>query len=204
MNFFRGRNIERVFLLLIGAVLAFLFFRLFAVLKKDFDEVPQRISDGTMVNLNTGKLDERIRLLLQKGFYFEDPKDIELAQRTVAQGMSNRNDAMDNIGELNKRQFNLTTEQAYALGGESYRKRAELARTLIGFTGDDSLRFNQEIKYPPALSSSVDIAMGKHSINGTVKDANDQPVAAVLVRLQMILPDSMYNIELTDVVKTVT
>ena len=145
MNFFRVRNIERVFLVLISAALGFLFFRLFDVLKKDFDEVPQRLADGTMVNLNAGKLDERIRVLLQKGFYFEDPKDIQLAQRTVAFGMSNRNDAMDNIGELNKRQFNLTTEQAFAEGGESYRKRAQLSRTLIGFTGDDSLRFAQEI-----------------------------------------------------------
>ena len=131
MQFFRERNIERIFLLLISAVLVFLFIRLFDVLKKDFDEVPQRLSDGTMVNLNAGQLDVRIRNLLQKGFYFEDPKDIELAQRIVAQGMSTRVDEMDNIGELNKRQFNLTTDLAYSAGGESYRKRAQLSRTLI-------------------------------------------------------------------------
>ena len=204
MNFFRVRNIERLFLILISAALGFLFFRLFDVLKKDFDEVPQRLADGTMVNLNAGKLDEGIRVLLQKGFYFEDPKDIELAQRTVAFGMSNRTDAMDNIGELNKRQFNLTTEQAFAEGGESYRKRAQLSRTLIGFTGDDSLRFAQEIKNPPSVSPSADLAMGNFQISGTVKDANENAVSGVLVRLQLVVPDSLYNIELTDVIKTVT
>ncbi|MFL5810698.1 MAG: FtsW/RodA/SpoVE family cell cycle protein [Flavisolibacter sp.] len=203
MNFFRVRNIERVFLILISLALGFLFFRLFDVLKKDFDEVPQRLADGTMVNLNGGKLDERIRVLLQKGFYFEDPKDIELAEHTVALGMSNRSDAMDNIGELNKKQFNLTTEQAFAAGGESYRKRAQLSRTLIGFTGDDSLRFAQEIKNPPPLSPSADIAMGNFRINGVIKDVNESPVNGVLVRLQLVVPDSLYNIELTDVIKTV-
>ncbi|MGZ5190008.1 MAG: FtsW/RodA/SpoVE family cell cycle protein, partial [Flavisolibacter sp.] len=198
MQFFRVRYIERLFLLLISAVLAFLFFRLNDVLKKDFDEVPQRLSDGTMVNLNAGQLDVRIRNLLQKGFYFEDPKDIELAQRIVAQGMSTRVDEMDNIGELNKRQFNLTTDLAYSAGGESYRKRAQLSRTLIGFTGDDSLRFNQELKFPQPLTSSIDLAMGQNRISGTVRNPDGQPVAGVLIRLQMIVPDSLYNIELTE------
>ena len=63
MRFFRERNIERVFLLFISAALAFLFIRLFEVLKKDFDEVPQRLSDGTMVNLNAGQLDQGVVIM---------------------------------------------------------------------------------------------------------------------------------------------
>lgn len=198
MQFFRERNIERVFILLIAAVLAFLFIRLFDVLKKDFDEVPKRLSDGTMVNLNAGQLDVRIRNLLQKGFYFEDPKDIELAQRIVAQGMSTREEEMDNIGELNKRQFNLTTDLAYASGGESYRKRAQLSRSLIGFTGDDSLRFNQELKFPQSLPATTDLAMGQNSISGSVRNSAGQPLAGILIRLQLIVPDSLNDIVFTE------
>jgi hypothetical protein len=192
MRFFRSRNIERVFLLSITAVLVFLFLRLYDVLKKDFEEVPGRLADGSMVNLNGSQLDQRIKSLLEKEFYFEDPLDIALAYKTVSQGLATETE-MDNIGELNKKRFFLTTEQAFNEGGESYRKRAALARTLIGFSGNDSLRFKQELQKPPALSSVVDARMGKMQVDGKVKEAQN-----VLVRLQMVIPDSVRNIELTD------
>ncbi|HEU4471101.1 MAG TPA: FtsW/RodA/SpoVE family cell cycle protein [Flavisolibacter sp.] len=203
MSLIRQRNMERLFLLLAAGILAFLFFRLYAVLKKDFDEVPQRLADGTMVNLNGDRLDQRIRLLLQKGFYFEDPQDIELAYATVAQGLSTHAGDMDNIGELNKRQFNLPTQLAYDRGGTSYKKRALLSRTLIGFTGDDSLRFAQEISNPPALPASTNAGFEGQGISGTISDDAGKAVAGVLVRLRMIIPrDSLPDIEMTEVVRT--
>ena len=39
-SFIRNRNLERVFLLAIGAVMLYLFLQLFDVLRKDFEEVP--------------------------------------------------------------------------------------------------------------------------------------------------------------------
>jgi hypothetical protein len=90
MKWLRERNIERLFLFLIAAALIYLFSQLYTVLKKDFDEVPSRLAEGTMINLNTGKPDEQIKTLLEKGFYFEDPKDIELARSVVAQGFNTR------------------------------------------------------------------------------------------------------------------
>ena len=197
MRFFRERNIERIFMLLITGVLLILFIRLGTVLEKDYSEVPQRIANGTMVNLNGGQLDQRIKNLLEKGFYLEDPRDINLAYKTVSQGLASEAE-MDNIGELNKKRFFLTTEQAYKEGGESYRKRAELARTLLGFAGDDSLRFNQELTNPPHLPSVVDVQMGKHKLEGKVQDRDNNNLNGVLVRLQLILPDSARQIELTN------
>ncbi|MGZ5286044.1 MAG: FtsW/RodA/SpoVE family cell cycle protein, partial [Flavisolibacter sp.] len=197
MNFFRHRNIERVFFLLITGILAFLFLRLYDVLKKDFEEVPQRLADGSMVNLNGGQLDQRIRQLLEREFYLEDPRDISLAYKTVAQGMSIEAE-MDNTGELNKKRFFLTTQQAFNEGGESYKNRAVLARQLIGFSGDDSLRFAQELRAPPALGPEVNLQMGPHSIKGKILDAGGNAYAGILVRLQLVLPDSIRNIELTD------
>lgn len=182
---------------MISGVFVFLFLRLYDVLEKDFREVPQRISDGSMVNLNEGQLDQRIKSLLEKGFYFEDPRDIALAYKTVSQGLATEA-AMDNIGELNKKRFFLTTEQAFNEGGESYRKRAELARTLIGFTGIDSNRFKQELTNPPQLPPTVNLQMGKYSVKGRVNYKDKNEGAGILVRLQMILPDSVRNIELTD------
>ncbi len=82
----------------------------------------QRLGDGTMVNLNDNNTDQRIRNLLEKGFYFEDPKDVQLVYSTIAQGRSNTDEAIDNIGELNKAKYNVNAEEAFTKGGESYKK----------------------------------------------------------------------------------
>lgn len=148
MNLIRSRNIERIFLLLIGGVLAFLFLQLFAILKQDFKNVPKRLAEGSMINLNEAKAGERLGSLLATGFYFDDPKDIRLAQRIVTQGFISNTSSIENIGALNKRQFSVPTELAFQEGGESYKKRALLSRALIGFAGDDSLRFEQEKSSP--------------------------------------------------------
>ena len=80
---FQSRHTERLFLLLITIVMGFLFFQLFSLLKKDFADVPKRLSDGTMMNLNDVKPGEHINTLLQKGFYFSDAKDINLISTIV-------------------------------------------------------------------------------------------------------------------------
>jgi len=205
MNWIRERNLERIFLLLVGTVLAFLFMKLFSILRKDFENTPKGLSEGRMINLNDAKPGEHMRSLLTTGFYFEDPKDIQLAGQIVTQGFTNNPAPVENIGALNKRQFNVSTETAFLQGGESYKKRALLSRALIGFVGDDSLRFEQEKKAPPVLSPFAAAGMGNYTITGSVVDTEEKPVQAVLVRLQMILPrDSLYSIEVTEVEKIIT
>lgn len=202
-SFIRSRNIERVFLLSLGAALLYLFLQLFAVLENDFKEVPRRLGDGSMINLNNPNTADNLAALLQKGFYFEDRRDIELIRSVAAKGFSNFEE-IDNIGELNKKAFEITTEEAYARGGESFRKRAKLSRALIGFSGNDSLRFDAEKKAPPPLPASVDVALGQHTISGTVQTKEEAPLAGVLVRLQMIIPqDSLYSESVQDEGQTV-
>ncbi|HET9279563.1 MAG TPA: FtsW/RodA/SpoVE family cell cycle protein, partial [Flavitalea sp.] len=200
MSWIRVRNLERIFLLLIAGVLTVLFMKLFAILKFDFEGTQKRLADGSMINLNDVKPGERMRSLLNAGYYFEDPKDINLAAQIVTQGFINNPEPIENIGALNKRSFNVPTEMAFAQGGESYRKRALLSRALIGFTGEDSLRFQQEKSAPPSLPSTATAGMGSLTISGNVSEGNEKPVPGVLVRLQMILPsDSLYNTEITEV-----
>ena len=200
MSWIRARNLERFFLLVIAGVLAVLFMKLVAILEFDFAGTEKRIADGSMINLNDVKPGERMRSLLTKGYYFEDPKDINLAAQIVTQGFVNNPEPMENIGALNKRSFNVPSEIAFAQGGESYKKRALLSRSLIGFAGDDSLRFEQEKSSPSPLSSAVSAGTGSLTISGTVLAGDDKPVPGVLVRLQMILPsDSLYNTEITEV-----
>lgn len=203
MSFLRNRNIERVFLFALGAVLFYLFFLLFDRLKqKHFDEVPKRMADGSMINLNAPKPADNLAALLQRGFYFEDPRDIELIRSVAAQGFNGREE-MDNIGELNKRSFDVSTDDAFLKGGESFRKRARFSRTLIGFTGADSARFDRERTAPPLLPSSVNVGLGNHTISGRINESGS-PSAGVLVRLQMILPqDSVYSEEVEDEGRTV-
>ena len=57
----RSRNSERLWLLAITLVLTFLFYSLFTVLQRDFAEVPQRLSNGTMINLNDENPGQRLK-----------------------------------------------------------------------------------------------------------------------------------------------
>lgn len=64
-----------------------------------------RLQSGTMVNLNSKNAAQNMKILLQKGYYFEDKKDIELIESAVAAGLKTFNTPIDNVGELNKRSF---------------------------------------------------------------------------------------------------
>jgi cell division protein FtsW (lipid II flippase) len=196
----RGRGLERLFLLLISIVLGLLFFELFNVIKRDFEEVPGRLADGSMVNLNGDNVDKRIQALLERGFYFEDTRDINVVTAAVAQGLSTKDDVIDNIGELNKQKYYVEAQRAFALGGESFKKRVALSRNLLGFAGADSNRFKQELNNPPPLPATTSLSSGQYSISGTITNQDDVPVAGALVRLEMLLPqDSAYSTNVSEV-----
>src|ERR671921_631121 len=104
-NRFGARATERIFLLIISVVMGLLFYNLYTVLAKDFDEVPRRLRQGTMMNLNQDKPGERIKTLLQKGFYYRDSRDIELISSVVSRAQNVKLEVVDNIGELNKKKY---------------------------------------------------------------------------------------------------
>jgi len=198
---FISRKKERVFLLLITAILLLLFFRLFFVLQNNFADVDKRLREGTMVNLNGKSPARNLRRMLDKGYYFDDKKDVDLIEKTVAAGIISEK-KFDNIGELNKKQFNVNADEAFVEGGQSFKQRVAVSRSLLGYTGDDSLRFEQEEKSPPSFPATADIGMGGPSITGTVFNKK-QPVNGALVRLQMLLPqDSTYSDEEADLTET--
>ncbi|RZJ19965.1 MAG: FtsW/RodA/SpoVE family cell cycle protein, partial [Acinetobacter sp.] len=193
---------ERIFILLIGVVFSLFFYQLYQVIQPRFEEVSPRLKAGTMVNLNAPKPAQSIRKLLKNGYYFEDNRDMDLIEKTVATATQTTGQ-LDNIGELNKRKYFLLADEAFEQGGKSFKARVMASRALLGYTGDDSLRFNQELKNPKNYSSSVDLALGDHDITGKVLE-NEMPVASVLIRLGMILPqDSIYTDETTENVKNI-
>jgi cell division protein FtsW (lipid II flippase) len=200
----RGRWLERTFIFGIAILLGFLFYDLFAVLQRDFVTVPQRLREGSIVNLNTPGADERLRTMLIKGFYYEDKRDIDVIVASVAQGLSTNKDVIDNIGELNKSKYNVAADEAYLQGGESFRKRVKVSRSLIGFSDTDSSRFEQEKKAPPPLPAIVNLGMGDYAIKGKIQNASKQAASGVLVRLEMLIPqDSLYSVDVTEVDKTI-
>jgi cell division protein FtsW (lipid II flippase) len=195
-----NRNKERLFLVLIFLVLAALFIRLFSVEQRNFTDVDKRLQDGTMVNLNAKNPAKNIRALLEKGYYFEDKRDVDLVESVIANRLTSGS-KFENIGDLNKRKFNVDADSAITQGGKSFQQRVVVSRSQLGYTGDDSLRFIQEKTKPPVLSSSTDVGFTGSSISGKILDQK-QPVAGVLMRLQMILPqDSTYNDEEADQVR---
>ena len=198
-----NRNTERWFLLFATILLSLFFFRLYTVLQTRFADVDARLKDGTMINLNAKNPAASIRHLLEKGYYFDDKRDVDLIEATVA-GALKPGEQIDNVGELNKRRFDISADEAYAKGGESFKSRVEASRSLLGYTGDDSLRFYQEVKNPPQLPTINDLKLGSHSMSGSIF-SKDVPVPGVLVKLELILPqDSIFNSELTEDIKFIT
>ncbi|TDH26568.1 cell cycle protein [Segetibacter sp. 3557_3] len=189
-----NRNIERVFLALITVVMAFSFFQLFKVLEKDFSDVPRRLRDGSIMNLNADRPGERMRSLLTRGFYFQDQKDIALISAAVERGSAASGEDIDNIGELNKSRYNIPAEQAFASGGESFKKRVTVSRLVLGFSESDAEMFEKEKRNPIQVPASQSIGLGQGRISGTVGEATSVGVSGVLVRLQLVVPpDSVYT-----------
>jgi cell division protein FtsW (lipid II flippase) len=198
-----GRGMERLFIVLTGIVLAVLFGKLYTVLQLKFINVDKRLQDGTIVNINAPNPGKNIAALLRKGYYFDDPRDISYIESVVG-GKSNTAGQFDNAGEINKRKYYVNADEAMEQGGESYRQRVLDSRELLGYTGDDSVRFTQEKNSPPQIPAQTDLALGEYSISGKISH-KEQPVAGVLVRLNMILPkDSIYSDEETAAKNTTT
>ena len=190
----KGRGLERLFMLLSGIILGLMFFQLYQNGHREFEGFDQRIAEGSMINLNTPNQDKQLQNLLLKGYYLEDRRDVELIRSVVAKGFEEDGGKMDNIGELNKKRFFVPAEQAFNQGGESFKKRVLVSRSVLGFSGKDSIRYSQEKRSPPQLPATVDVAMGKYSINGAIENEDGDEIAGVLVRLTMILPrDSLYS-----------
>ena len=199
-TWFKVRITERLFLLLVSLVMAVLFFQLYGVLKKDFEEVPGRLANGTIMNLNADKPAERIQLLLKRGFYFKDNKDIELVSSVIARGLTIHDEEIDNIGELNKSKYNINADEAYQKGGQNFRKRVQISRTLVGFSDDDSTLFEQERTKPLQVPAVHSLSMGNQTISGEIHTQALQPVPGVLVRMRWIIPqDSVYSSAVSEV-----
>ncbi|HEX8357287.1 MAG TPA: FtsW/RodA/SpoVE family cell cycle protein [Segetibacter sp.] len=185
--------------------MALLFFKLFTVLQKDFADVPARLKNGTMMNLNDTQSGERMKALLQKGFYLEDQRDINLISSVVESGKASTSEVIDNIGELNKKKYNVGTDKAFAQGGEGFKRRVAVERSLIGFSDADASLFTTERTKPVNVPSINNAAMGDRSISGKILQEGGVPVSGVLIRLQLILPeDSLYSESVLDVDNKIT
>ncbi|SFH05756.1 FtsW/RodA/SpoVE family cell cycle protein [Pedobacter insulae] len=192
-----SRNTERIFLLTISIVLFLFFYRLYTVIQTRFAEVERRLQDGTMVNMNAENPAAQLSKLLKKGYYFEDPRDIELIKTTVAKALKS-NAALDNVGELNKRNYYVLALDAERKGGKSFKARVAASKAMLGYTGEDSLKFEQERTQPPAYSATVELGLGDYAMNGIIY-VKENPQQGVLVRLEMIVPqDSLYSEELAE------
>lgn len=177
-----------------------LFYQLISVTKSQFVEVSKRLANGTMVNLNADRPGERMKRLLQKGYYFSDVKDINFISRVVEDGRRRTAGLIDNVGELNKSNYNVSTGEAITHGGEVFKKRVLVEKSLLGFSDADAPLFEQESKQPLQLPPVNNLQMGPGTISGSVQKAEQVPVGGVLVRLQLILPrDSLYSDDVEDI-----
>lgn len=189
-NWFGNRKMERYCLLAITMIMGLLFWKLFSVLQRDFKEADTRLQNGTMMNLNERNKSGSIARLLENGMYFEDPKDISFIASVVGRA-KNSTETLANVGELNKKELFVNADEAFQKGGKSFKKRVELSRILLGFSGPDSISFEKERTKPLAVEMETNAGLGEHRIYGSIKNKDAQPVAGALVRLKaMALQDS--------------
>lgn len=191
-SWFKNRNAERTSLLLIGIIMALLFWKMFSVLQHDFAEVDTRMANGTMINLNDDKPGVRMQDLLKKGMYFEDPKDISFIATKVAAAKKPGTE-IDNVGTLNKAPYFVNADQAFSQGGASFKKRVELSRDLLGFSKDDSTSFRRETTNPLPVASHANVGLGTGTISGTIQNHSGQPVKGALLRLRLLVPQDNTN-----------
>ena len=182
-----NRSGNALCLILIGVIMALLFWKLFTVLQRDFAEVDSRVENGTMINLNAGNTAEAMTGLLKKGMYFEDPKDIAFIAATV-EAAKEPGSIIDNIGALNKKQYFVNADEAFLKGGKSFKHRVELSRELLGFSDIDSTSFEKEKKHPLQVSAQTNVDLGNYNISGIIKKQDGQPAAGVLLRLRQLVP----------------
>ena len=190
MKWFSSRRLERSCLLLIAVIMGLLFWKLFSVLQRDFTEVNARMENGTMINLNDNRNFENMTRLLQRGLYFEDPKDISFIASAVTAAKDTALE-MANVGELNKAALFVNADEAFVKGGKSFKRRVILSRSLLGFSGPDSISFEKERSRPLSVNPETNAGLGDHNISGIIKNKAGQPVAGALVRLKALaLQDS--------------
>ena len=184
-TWFNGRKLERLTLALISIVMILLFIKMFSVLRRDFAEVNSRIENGTMVNLNDLNDSANIKNLLTKGLYFEDQKDVNFIASTI-KAAKDPSAVIENVGELNKQRYFVNAEEAFIRGGKSFKSRVALSRSLLGFSGPDSISFEKERLHPMQLTSQTNINLGAYNISGAITNHQHQPIAGVLVRLRLL------------------
>ncbi|GAC1380297.1 MAG: hypothetical protein NVSMB45_03400 [Ginsengibacter sp.] len=195
MSFLQARKIERTFLILLTVVFGLLFYRLSAVQQDNLKEVSRRLADSTIMNLNGPSPEEHISTLLRKGNYYQDPRDIAFIAHILSSGLKRSVGKIDNVGELNKMQYNVSIDNANNNGGNSFKSRIEVSKSLLGFTGEDSVLYKTEKTKPLNVGSINNASLGSEYVDITVTDGNDQPTGGVLVRLAMVPPDSIISDE---------
>ncbi len=170
-------------MLLSALVLGGFFFSIYIKLEQEFREAHDGLQKGTMMNLNTEGPAAQLEKLLTSGYYYEDPKDVAMITRSVAAGLTTE---IENIGELNKKAFNIPAEEAASRGGISFRRRAAVSYRLLGFSGADSSLYEKEKRSPAPLPAVNNLQQGSGSISGKIRNEDGDPVAAVLVRLEFL------------------
>ena len=163
-----------------------LFYQLFSIFQKRFSEVEERLRQGTLMNLNDARPGEKVSKLLHTGFYFRDSLDIALIAKTVDAG-KRPDKNINNTGELNKKNYFINADNAFNTGGESFKKRVNLSRSLIGFSNNDSSLYAAEIKSPLKVTSTTDAQVGMNKISGHIFSGST-PCMGVLVRIKLNLP----------------
>jgi cell division protein FtsW (lipid II flippase) len=172
---------NRVYLLAVTVVLLLLFGRLYVNLLPELHKSRQATATGQALILTPDLSSTAIQKLLLTGNYYTDPRDARLVADSLAAKLAH-NDAPDNLGAINKRQFSIMAPVTWrsALGGADFQSRLQVSREQMGF---DSVLYIRERKNPRQYASTVSAGSGDADISGRVQ-YDGKPLADILVQLK--------------------
>jgi len=192
------RIMERKALLLVSAVLFFLFYTMYGNISRDFADVEKKYKEGTVINLDK-KIDvHQLSELLTANNYFTDRKDADFFATELKNKL--QTNELLNLGGINKEAFLINPAHADSLGGEEYRKRVQSAYLSSGYTPVI------EEKYRSGLpASQINLKQNGPAITVDISDQNKAPTPGVIVVLQQYFTNTESNdadLELIDTTGT--
>ena len=151
-----------------------------------FEQADEDLAEGRALILRPGLQADSLSRLLLEGGYMEDPADARLAASWIV-GRINELDGIENLGQINTRQFKIPADTALRFGGPLTRSRVDADSRRLG-VDEDYKRLSGKATERLTMDSANATITVRISNGSSVKDA---PLKGIPVRLRQHRRDSI-------------
>lgn len=189
------RNIERLLLACVTAILAVMAFLYYNNIKHTLQKADAGYQKGTVLHLAKPLNKETLVKIFNTGNYFADARYTKFVTDRIAEKIAEQG-SIKNLGELNKSLFWVDAVQFANSGSEAGELRM---LNSLAHLGMDSALYQQEKTKPVPYPAQVSVHKNTAgiSIKGSVNYGDDienaPPKSGILVKLTEIYPDDYFD-----------